>query len=139
LSSPCKRKLKNADDKWAIFNGEDWANFDGEDDQGEEGPAPAFGRGCDLAVYGSDVALWNGRSYVPFETVQLPEAETKRFPIKEMEVFQVSDMALPRDPKQKSPTISPKKLPTAAVDRFSEGVNDAIMRDGQHFKSWKRR
>jgi hypothetical protein len=110
LSSPCKRKLIDEDDSWAIYYG------------GYGGEGPAFGRGCDLEVDGSDVVFYNGLSYVPFETVQLPETKRKRFPIKEMEVFQVSDTI---QTKQR-PTTSPKKQPTATVDRFTEEVNDAI-------------
>eukprot|EP00984_Skeletonema_dohrnii_P026449 scaffold15824_cov84-Skeletonema_dohrnii-CCMP3373.AAC.1 len=114
LTSPCKRKLKNADDKCAILC--------------TEGYGPAFGVGCDLNVDGSEVAFYNGSTYEPFETSRLPLKTPTTYPIKEMEVFQVSDISNngrdPRHLQQILTIISPKSLPE--VSRFGKEVNDAI-------------
>ncbi|KAK1734539.1 hypothetical protein QTG54_014787 [Skeletonema marinoi] len=114
LTSPCKRKLKNADVTCAILGMEEYG--------------PAFGGGCDLNVDGSEVAFFNGSTYEPFETPRLPLATVTTYPIKEMEVFQVSDIPNNyQDLKlfQQIPSIlSTKSLPE--VSRFTKEVNDAI-------------
>mmetsp|Transcript_21001 Transcript_21001/g.41904 ORF Transcript_21001/g.41904 Transcript_21001/m.41904 type:complete len:590 (+) Transcript_21001:58-1827(+) len=114
LTSPCKRKLKNAYDIYAILGTEEYG--------------PAFGGGCDLKVDGSEVAFFNGSTYEPFKTPRLPLQTPTTYPIKEMEVFQVSDIPnSDLDPihLQQIPTIlSPKSLPE--VSRFTKEVNDAI-------------
>eukprot|EP00984_Skeletonema_dohrnii_P030066 scaffold21178_cov98-Skeletonema_dohrnii-CCMP3373.AAC.6 len=114
LTSPCKRKLKNADDECAIVC--------------TEGYGPAFGVGCDLKVHGSEVAFANGLTYEPFRTPRLPLETLTKYPIKEMEVFQVSDIPNNyREPihLQQIPTIiSLKSQPE--VSRFTKEVNDAI-------------
>lgn len=111
LSPPCKRRLKYADDEGAICN---------YDDKG-----PAFGQGHDLLVEGSHVVISLGCSFAPFETAELPQRK-KIYPIKEMEVFQMSDiLALPWFQIQ-SPKVPQKKLPATKVDRFTEEINDAI-------------
>mmetsp|Transcript_21002 Transcript_21002/g.41908 ORF Transcript_21002/g.41908 Transcript_21002/m.41908 type:complete len:592 (+) Transcript_21002:58-1833(+) len=114
LTSPCKRKLKNAYDIYAILGTEEYG--------------PAFGGGCDLKVDGSEVAFFNGYSYQPFGSPRLPLQTPTKYPLKEMEVFQVSDIPNnDREPKlfQHTPSIiPPKSLPE--VSRFAKDVNDAI-------------
>eukprot|EP00985_Skeletonema_marinoi_P013559 scaffold6746_cov73-Skeletonema_marinoi.AAC.7 len=114
LISPCKRKLKNAHDECAIRCIQNYG--------------PSFGGGCDLNVDGSEVTFFNGYSYQPFGSPRLPLETLTKYPIKEMEVFQVSDIPNnDREPKlfQHTPSIiPPKSLPE--VSRFAKDVNDAI-------------
>ncbi|KAK1732631.1 hypothetical protein QTG54_016692 [Skeletonema marinoi] len=113
LLSPCKMKLKNASDQYAIFN---------------HPYGPMFGNGHgrhDLYVGGSTLYLRIGRSYYPGPTEQLTGGRT--YNIKEMEVFQVTDNPSPlQDPRKKQPHSSNPVEKVVAVDTFSKEVNDAI-------------
>jgi hypothetical protein len=105
ISSPCKMKLKNANDEKAIY-----CAF---------GFGPAFGSGH--VVDGSNVRLYGGNSY---DQGPLPDGA---YTIKEMEVFQVTKSSTPI-PNTYSNRI-PAEPATQAVNevtRFSDDMNKAI-------------
>eukprot|EP00984_Skeletonema_dohrnii_P028612 scaffold18662_cov101-Skeletonema_dohrnii-CCMP3373.AAC.5 len=111
LLSPCKMKLKNASDQYAIFN--------------HPVCGPVFGRGRDLKVNGSSLSLGIGHTYNLSPSEQLTGGCT--YEIKEMEVFQVTDNPTPLpDPRKKQPISYKSAEKVAAVDTFSKEVNDAI-------------
>eukprot|EP00984_Skeletonema_dohrnii_P013355 scaffold5517_cov77-Skeletonema_dohrnii-CCMP3373.AAC.1 len=111
LVSPCKMKLKNASDKWAIYNCYSYG--------------PTFGSGSDLQVIDSRVSLNVGLSYECGPSEQLTGYQT--YNIKEMEVFQVTDNPTPPQYPRKKQPISYKSVEKgAAVDTFSKEVNDFI-------------
>ena len=70
ISSPCKMKLRRVSGECAICN--------------HSSCGPVFGCGCDMRVQGSNVTLEPGNTYHPGS---LPSGS---YPIKEIEVFQVS-------------------------------------------------
>mmetsp|Transcript_3038 Transcript_3038/g.5565 ORF Transcript_3038/g.5565 Transcript_3038/m.5565 type:complete len:593 (-) Transcript_3038:208-1986(-) len=111
ITSPCKMKLKNANDGYAVYR--------------HSLRGPYFGAGFDLIVYGPHVHLKFGHSYEPGPSGN--NGSRKKIAIKEMEVFQVSDkssLASISTTKQKQ---THHKIPQVKpVNIFSEGVNKAI-------------
>eukprot|EP00985_Skeletonema_marinoi_P009602 scaffold4475_cov142-Skeletonema_marinoi.AAC.1 len=111
LLSPCKMKLKNANDQYAINNYHSYG--------------PIFGGGHDLKVIDSRVSLNIGHTYYPGPSELLTGHHS--YNVKEMEVFQVIDNPIPlQDPRKKQPISYKSVEKVAAVDTFSKKVNDAI-------------
>jgi hypothetical protein len=113
LSSPCKMKLVGESDQCAIYN----YSADG----------PIFGGGHDLKVSGSTVHLNIGSTYELGPSTPTQLIRGRRYNIKEMEVFQVTDEPTPlQDPRKKMPLSCDSVKKVATVDIFSKKVNDAI-------------
>jgi hypothetical protein len=109
ISSPCKMKLKNANDNYAIYCGN--GNTCG----------PSFGGDDDMTVDGSDVDICQGNSY------DRGPLTSGTYIIKEMEVFQVAKLSTPN--RNSYSRRIPTKPATQAVDevtRFSDDMNKAI-------------
>ena len=107
ISSPCKMKLKNANDKRAIYCG----NTVG----------PTFGNGCDTNVDGSIVCLHPGRSYDHGPVI--PNGSYTTYTIKEMEVFLVTKSST--HPIRNSYSKG-NQTGLVATTRFSDDMNKAI-------------
>jgi hypothetical protein len=107
ISSPCKMKLKDANNICAIYC--------------DAGFGPYFGSDDDMTVHGSNVYLNPGCSY---EQGPLPEDD---FTIKEMEVFQVTKVSTPigNSYSRRIPT-KPATQAVKDVKRFSDDMNKAI-------------
>ena len=106
ISSPCKMKLMDANDVWAIY----CSNY-----------GPTFGGGYDMNVNGSNVTLCPRNSYDPGP---LPNGI---FPIKEMEVFQVTNSPNPsRNALSKGNQTKHATQAIEEVIRFSDDMNKAI-------------
>jgi hypothetical protein len=106
ISSPCKMKLKGANDECAIYC--------------SSGFGPTFGGGHDMNVSGSKLRLIPGWSY---DQGPLPRGN---FTIKEMEVIQVTKLSTLRNYHSNR---NPTKPATQAVDevtRFTDDMNKAI-------------
>ena len=88
VASPCKMKLKNPNDAYAIGN---YSSY-----------GPIFGRGNDLQVKGQNVSLKLGFGYEPGPYQRLTDGTS--YTIKELEVYQVADT-----PQMQSNTKSKKK------------------------------
>eukprot|EP00985_Skeletonema_marinoi_P015000 scaffold7652_cov80-Skeletonema_marinoi.AAC.1 len=112
IGSPCKMKLQDEDDEYAMLGS---ANF-----------GPMFGGGNDVWVDGSNLYLRVGYSYEKGPSEQLngdSQDANRNYKIKEMEVFAVSDYYDPR--KQKELSSNPgKKVPV--VNLFTKAINEAI-------------
>ena len=107
-SSPCKMKLKDADDEHAIFNGSHCG--------------PSFGLRDDMQVRNdSQVHINMGHSY------HSGPLATELYDIKEMEVFQVTKSSpSARIANSKGKHTEGRTLQVEAVTRFSHEVNEAI-------------
>jgi hypothetical protein len=107
VSSPCKMKLKNANDLKAMY----CSKICG----------PYFGSGCDIYVDGSIVGLCPGCSY---DQGPLPNGS---YTIKEMEVFLVTKSSTPiRNSYSKRIPTKPATQAVKEVIRFSADMNNAI-------------
>jgi hypothetical protein len=112
ISSPCKMKLKNANDNYAIYCGN--GNTCG----------PAFGGGNgynDMIVNGSNVYLRPGYTY------EQGPISNGSYSIKEMEVFQVTKLSTPnRNSCPKRNQILHATQAVEEVTRFADDMNKAI-------------
>jgi hypothetical protein len=109
ISSPCKMKLKNANDEYAIHCGSAYGPVFGNDN------------GCDMFVDGSIVHLRPGCSY---DQGPLPNGY---YTIKEMEVFLVTKSSTPvRNTYSKSNPVQPATQAAKEVIRFTDDMNKAI-------------
>ena len=107
VSSPCKMKLKNANDESAIYC--------------YYSHGPTFGSGHDMYVNGSIVRFYPGRSY---DQGPLPDGE---YTLKEMEVFQVTKSSTPiRNTYSKRNQVQPATQAVKEVIRFTADMNKAI-------------
>ena len=107
ISFPCKMKLKNPNDTYAIFNYSPYG--------------PAFGGGHDLYVEGQEVVFTSGYTYEQCPYQQL--THVKKHTIKEMEVFQV--VGKQADAKVKEKKIK-DKIQGEPIERFAEDINRAL-------------
>jgi hypothetical protein len=106
ISSPCKMKLKDANDKYAIYCDADFG--------------PTYGYN-DMVVNGSNVHLNPGNSY---DLGPLPEGE---FTIKEVEVFLVTKFLSPiRKSDSRGNKSKPASQAIKEITRFSDDMNKAI-------------
>jgi hypothetical protein len=110
ISSPCKMKLKDANDECAIYCGSTY------------GPSFGSDNGEDMYVDGSNVYLGSGCTYD-----QGPPLPGGIFTIKEMEVFQVTKLSTPIM-NSYSRRIQTKPATQAVKDviRFTDDMNKAI-------------
>ena len=122
VSSPCKMKLKNANDECAIrcasYYGPVFGNDKGED-MYVNGSIVRFYPG--MYVNGSIVRFYPGRSY---DHGPLPDVT---FTIKEMEVFQVTKSSIPiRNTYSNRKQVQPATQAVEEVARFADDMNKAI-------------
>ncbi|KAL7550410.1 hypothetical protein ACHAWF_013653 [Thalassiosira exigua] len=112
ILEPCKMRLKNANDAFAVHDYLDHG--------------PAFGSyPCDIRVGGSFVEVNFGHHYEPGPTGHL--ASKVKLEIKDMEVFQVTRGSSRKMIALERPKPNDCMVPKAkAVDRFYTKVNDAI-------------
>jgi hypothetical protein len=109
VSSPCKMKLKDANDEEAIYCGNTY------------GPIFGSGRGHDMYVYESRVTLRPGRSY------DRGPLTNGTYSIKEIEVFQVTKLSTPiMNDHYKRNQIKPATQAVEEVTRFADDMNKAI-------------
>ena len=109
ISSPCKMKLKDANDKHDIYCTSAFGPVFGNDN------------GCDMVVNRSKVGLCPGRIY---DQGPLPRGD---YTIKEMEVFLVTKSSTPiRNTYSKSNPVLPATQAVKEVARFSADMNKAI-------------
>ena len=109
VSSPCKMKLKDANDARAINCDISFGPIFGNDN------------GCDMYVDGSIVLLNTGHSY---DQGPLPHGA---YTIKEMEVFQVTKSSTPiRNSYSKRNPVQPATQAVEEVTRFTDDMNKAI-------------
>jgi len=109
VSSPCKMKLKNANDECAIRCGKSY------------GPYFGYCEGRDMVVNGSIVRFYPGRSY---DQGPLPDGE---YTLKEMEVFQVTKSSTPiRNTYSNRIPVLPATQAVKEVTRFADDMNNAI-------------
>jgi hypothetical protein len=107
ISSPCKMKLKDANDERAIYC--------------DSAYGPTFGADHDMYVSGSNVYLDPGCSY---DRGPLPNG---RYTIKEMEVFLVTKSSTPiRNSYTKRIPTKPATQAVKEVIRFADDMNKAI-------------
>ena len=110
ISSPCKMKLKNANDEYAVYCGK------------SHGPLFGYCSGHhDMYVDGSKVGLYPGRSY------DQGPLTNGAYTIKEMEVFQITKFSSPiRNTFSRSNPVQPATQAVEEVTRFTADMNKAI-------------
>ena len=109
ISSPCKMKLKDANDARAIYCDISFGPIFGNDNC------------CDMVVNGSIVHFYSGRSY---DQGPLPHGA---YTIKEIEVFQVTKSSTPnRNLYTKRNPVQPATQSVKEVTRFADDMNKAI-------------
>jgi hypothetical protein len=112
-------KLKNASSQYAIYSHSSFG--------------PNFGSGTDLHVNSSAVYLNIGSTYELGPSTPTQLIGGRRYNIKEMEVFQVTDDPTPlQDPRKKQPLSCDSVKKVTTVNIFSKKVNECHQRQVEH-------